>query len=157
MKATRLAKKIRKWFAGDRTKNKPLEYRFTGKESRLFCHNFMYIVESLKTDEDQNVHTFKLHVFVYTGLNLRDSVSLFSRILMSSEQVQSLSQVCSNYFRATALFFKEYPYFLDNWPCSASSCPATPGNIRFGLGNKHNGGKGGKACYSCQIYQQCPV
>ena len=109
VKATRLAKKIRKWFAGDRTKNKPLEYRFTGKESRLFCHNFMYIVESLKTDEDQNVHTFKLHVFAYTGLNLRDSVSLFSRISMSSEQVQSLSQVCSNYFRATALFLKSTP------------------------------------------------
>ena len=109
VKTTSLAKKIRKWFAGDRTKNKPLEYRFTGKESRLFCHNFMYIVESLKTDEDQNVHTFKLHVFAYTGLNLRDSVSLFSRISMSSEQVQSLSQVCSNYFRATGLFLKSTP------------------------------------------------
>lgn len=69
----------------------------------------MYIVESLKTDEDQNVHTFKLHVFAYTGLNLRDSVSLFSRVSMSSEQVQSLNQVCSNYFRATALFLKITP------------------------------------------------
>ena len=28
---------------------------------------------------------------------------------MSSEQVQSLSQVCSNYFRATALFLKSTP------------------------------------------------
>ena len=85
VKATRLAKKIRKWFAGDRSKNKQLEYRFTGKESRLFCHNFMSIVLSLKTDTDQNPHTFQLHVFAFTAINLRDSVSLFSRITISVE------------------------------------------------------------------------
>ena len=109
VKASRLAKKIRKWFADDRMKNKVLEYRFTSKESRLFCHNFMSIVESLKTDADQTSHTFKLHAFAYTGMNLRDAVSLFSSVTMSSEQVQSLHRVCSNFFRATALFLSCTP------------------------------------------------
>ena len=104
VKATRLAKKNRKWFAGDRSKNKQLEYRFTGKESRLFCHNFMSIVLSLKTDTDQDPHTFQLHVFAYTAINLRDSVSLFSRITVSGEEIKNLQQVCSNFFRATSLF-----------------------------------------------------
>ncbi|KAK2562638.1 hypothetical protein P5673_014329 [Acropora cervicornis] len=107
--ATRLAKKIRKWFADDRTRNKQLEYRFTGKESRLFCHNFMSIVEGVTMDDDQQSHTFKLHVFAYTGINLRDAVSLFSRVTISSEQIQSLSEVCSNFFRASALFLSATP------------------------------------------------
>ena len=111
VKATRLARKVRKWFAGDRAKNKQLEYRFTGKESRLFCHTFMSIVLSLKTDADQESHTFKLHVhvFAYTALNLRDSVSLFSRITISGEEVQNLQKVCSNFFRATSLFVSSTP------------------------------------------------
>ena len=109
VKATRLAKKIRKWFADDRTRNKQLEYRFTGKESRLFCHNFMSIVEGVTMDDDQQSHTFKLHVSAYTGINLRDAVSLFSRVTISSEQIQSLSEVCSNFFRATALFLSATP------------------------------------------------
>ena len=108
VKATRLARKIRKWFAGDRAQNKQLEYRFTGKESHLFCHNFMLIVLSLKTNADQESHTFKLHVFAYTAINLRDSVSLFSRITISGEEVQNLQQVCS-IFRATALFLSSTP------------------------------------------------
>lgn len=109
VKATRLAKKVRKWFADGRDQNKDLEYRFTGKESRLFCHNFMSIVQSLKTDSDQLSHTLQLHVFAYTAINLRGAVSLFSRVSLSNEQVQSLQQFCSNYFRATALFLTSKP------------------------------------------------
>ena len=110
VKATRLAKKVRKWFVDGRVlKNKDLEYRFTGKESRLFCHNFMSIVRNLKTDSDQKCHTFQLHVFAYTAIDLRDAVSLFSRVSLSNEQVQSLQKVCSNFFRATALFLTSKP------------------------------------------------
>lgn len=97
VKATRLAKKVRKWFTDGISK------------SLLFCHNFMTIFLSLKTDEDRQYHTFQLHVFAYTGINLRDSVSLFSRVTISGEQVQNLQQVCSNFFRATALFLSSTP------------------------------------------------
>ena len=76
VKATRLAKKVRKWFADGREKNKDLDYRFTGKGSRLFCHNFMSIVKNLRMDSDQRSHTFQLHVFAHIGINLRDT-SLF--------------------------------------------------------------------------------
>ena len=69
----------------------------------------MLIVLSLKTNADEESHTFKLHVFAYTAINLRDSVSLFSRITISGEEVQNLQQVCSNFFRATALFLSSTP------------------------------------------------
>ena len=52
-----------------------------GKLSQ-FCHNVMCIVQCLKTDADQVYHSFQLHVFAYTGINLRDSVSLFSRVII---------------------------------------------------------------------------
>ena len=75
VKATRLAKKVRKWFADGRDQNKDLDYRFTGKESRLFCHNFMSIVWNLKMDSDQQPHTFQLQVFAFTAINLFCSFS----------------------------------------------------------------------------------
>lgn len=103
-KASQLAKRSESGFQMTKMRNKDLQYHFTGKESHLFCHNFTSIIASLKTDADQTCHTFKLHVFAYTAMNLRDSVSLFSRVTLSSDQVQSLGQVCSNFFKATALF-----------------------------------------------------
>ena len=109
VKATRLAKKVRKWFADGREKNKDLDYRFTGKESRLFCHNFMSIVKNLRMDSDQRSHTFQSHVFAHIAINLRDAVSLFSRVSISNEQVLSLQQFCSNYYRATSLFRTSTP------------------------------------------------
>ena len=109
VKATRFAKKVRKWFADGRDKNKDLDYRFTGKESRLFCHNFMSIVKNLRMDSDQRSHTFQSHVFAHIAINLRDAVSLFSRVSISNEQVLSLQQFCSNYYRATSLFLTSTP------------------------------------------------
>ena len=71
----------------------------------------MSIVEGVIMDDDQQLHTFKLHVFAYTGINLRDAVSLFSRVTctITSEQIQSLCEVCSIFFRATALFLSATP------------------------------------------------
>ena len=97
------------WFADNKMRDKDLQYRFPGKESHLFSHNFITIIDSLKTDADQTCHTCKLHVFAYRAMNLRDSVSLFSRVTLSSDEVESLGQVCSNFFRATALFLSCTP------------------------------------------------
>ena len=57
----------------------------------------MSIVQNLKMDSDQRSHTFKLHVFAFTAINLGDVVSLFSRVSLSNEQVLSLQQFCSNW------------------------------------------------------------
>ena len=75
-----------------------MEYRLTEKESHLFCHKFMSIVDGVTMDDDQQSHTLKLHVFAYTGINLRDAVSLLSRVTISNEQIQSLCEVASNFF-----------------------------------------------------------
>ena len=105
LKATRLAKKVRKWFCDDRLKNKELEYRVTGKESLTMCHQFMTLLSALELEDDQPVHIFALHLFATIAVNLRDSVSVFSRIKkVTDEEVMILTVVTRNYFRACALF-----------------------------------------------------
>ena len=89
----------------------------------------MSIVEGVTIDDDQQSHTFKLHVFAYTGINLRDAISLFSRVTISNEQNQSLCEVCSNFFRATNL--------LDNRSHCASSSKADSSITRQGREAKH--------------------
>ena len=109
IKATRLAKKIRKWWLDGRTKNQDLEYRFTGKESRLFCHNFMKLILSLQSEQDDKQSSFQLHVFAFIAINLRNSISLFNRHEMTDEELKALSGFCSKYFRASSLFLKAKP------------------------------------------------
>ena len=156
MKATRLAKKVRKWFADGREKNKDLDYRFTGKESRLFCHNCMSIVKNLRMDSDQRSHNFWLHVFAHIAINLRDAVSFFSRVSISNKQVLSLQQFCSNYYRATSLFFTSTP--TTTWTIGHIVPSHTKAIYqRLGLGLGINSMEGGQACYFGQIYPQYPV
>ena len=95
---------MRKWFCDGCLKNKDLEYRFTGKESLLMCHQFVTLLSALELEDDQPVHSFALHVFATIAVNLMDSVSIFSRIKVTDEEVTSLTEVTCNYFRACALF-----------------------------------------------------
>ena len=102
-------KKIRKWWLEGRAKNKDLEYRFTGKESRLFCHNFMKLIHAIKFQGDDKRSSFKVHILAFTALNLRDTVSYFNRHLLTDEDLQSLQTSCTNFFRVYALYLAAKP------------------------------------------------
>ena len=52
VKVKRLATKVKKWFDETQGKQADLQYRFTGKESRSFCHNFMRLIEVLSREGD---------------------------------------------------------------------------------------------------------
>ena len=60
LRATRLSKMAKK-------------YRFTRKEC-LMCHPFITLFSALKLEDDQQVHSFALHVFATIAMNLRDCV-----------------------------------------------------------------------------------
>ncbi|CAB4033702.1 Hypothetical predicted protein [Paramuricea clavata] len=47
-KLVRLAKKVKRWFNDTKATGQDFKYRFTGQDSRLFLHNFMFIIDSLK-------------------------------------------------------------------------------------------------------------
>ena len=52
VKAKRLATKVKKWFDETQGEQADLQYRFTGEESRSFCHNFMRLINVLSREGD---------------------------------------------------------------------------------------------------------
>ena len=76
VKAKCLAKK---WFDETQGSGPDLQYRFTGKESRRLCHNFMSLVKSLSNENDGKADRQAVLIFALMGQRLRDCVSLFSR------------------------------------------------------------------------------
>ena len=72
----RLADRITRWYDETKSLGKGFDYRFTGKDSRMFLHNFMILISSVvpcvvATDK----HFFTLHIIAYLCLCLRDCFS----------------------------------------------------------------------------------
>ena len=97
VKAKCLARKVKNWFDETQGKGKDLQYRFTGKDSRLLCHNFMRLIRWLSGENDSEHQRTTLLVLAYLGLRLRDCVSLFSRFEISVEQFTQLSVAACEY------------------------------------------------------------
>ena len=53
-------------------------YIFTGKETKLLCQNFMSLINIISVDPPDT--KLKTATLAYCGLQLRDAVSLFSRV-----------------------------------------------------------------------------
>ena len=104
VKAKRLAKKVKKWFDETQGKQADLQYRFTGKESRLFCHNFMQLIKSLSSEDDTKKQKQTVLALVYIGVRLRDCCSIFNRFDMKETDISKLNCLAIEYFRANAMF-----------------------------------------------------
>ena len=46
VKCNRLTKNVRKWFDETQGKGSDLTYRFTGRESGMFCQHFMRLIKA---------------------------------------------------------------------------------------------------------------
>lgn len=109
---TRLASKIIRWFNDLRHKEKKFDYRFTGKDSRGFVNNFMYLISCV-----ENISHFSrvckqmldLHIIGFLCLTLRDCISLFSRVEITHEEVNKLEELTRIYFRVYTIFFSFHP------------------------------------------------
>ena len=108
---TRLANKITRWFDDTGATGKYFDYRFTGKDSRLFLLNFMSLISVVECSAKPGRERTYIYILAYICLCLRDAVSLFSRLDISDNEIRDLSEHCTNYFRANALFFN--PLFTD--------------------------------------------
>jgi hypothetical protein len=75
----------RNWREGKR-----FDYRFTGKDSRVFLRNFMviHVLEQISTGMGKKV----LHIHAYLNPCLRECVHLFSRVTISDEQSRRLEE-----------------------------------------------------------------
>jgi len=103
-KATRLYKKIVRWLNDGRKRK--FEYRFTGKETKCFCHKFMYLIDSLTREHDIPSEKLKLTAISFATLHLRDAISRFNRISVDEETISELENHCTLYFNTCSLLLK---------------------------------------------------
>ena len=105
---SRLAKQIVRWFNENR--GKEFDYRFTGKDSRLFLQNFMLLISSVDSHVKKDTREeLILHVLAYTCLCLRDCVPIFTRVAISDDDITKVRRHCSYYFKAHAIFLNVNP------------------------------------------------
>ena len=104
VKTTRLATKVKKWFDETQGKQGDLQYRFTGKESRLFCHNFMRLIKVLSREGDCKKQRQTVLTLVYIGIRLRDCCSIFNRFEVQETDLSKLKSLAEEYYRANAMF-----------------------------------------------------
>ena len=103
VKAGRLAKKVRKWFDETQGKSGDLQYRFTGEESRLFCHNFSRLLTFLRQEGDSQKQQQTVLTLAYAGLRLRDLCSIINRFEVEDTHLEQLPTLAQEYYRANAL------------------------------------------------------
>ena len=70
VKAKCLARKVKRWFDDTHGSGPDLQYRFTGKDSRRFCHNFVILGKSLSHENDSKADRQAVLVFAYIGQRL---------------------------------------------------------------------------------------
>ncbi|CAB4023672.1 Hypothetical predicted protein, partial [Paramuricea clavata] len=99
VKAGCLCKKVKRWFDGTQESGPDLQYRFTGKESRRFCHNYMSLVNALSDDNDTKADRQAILVFAYLGQRLRDSVSFINRFDIKEEELAQFTLAAQEYLR----------------------------------------------------------
>jgi len=104
VKTKRLSTKVKKWFDETQGKKSDLQYRFTGKESRMFSHNFMRLIQFLSCRNDSQKQRQTVLVLVYIGLRLRDCCSIFNRFEVQESDLDTLHTLAKEYYRANALF-----------------------------------------------------
>ena len=107
MKCGRLFKNFSRWFAEKRKKNIQFSYRFTGLESKRFSWYFGLLVNVLLNITSLAMSTkVKLHALAFSGLKLRDSASLFSRVEINREHLTKLKVCSQQYFNANTLLLE---------------------------------------------------
>lgn len=62
-KLPRLAKRIRRWFNETKGSGSDFQYRFTGQDSRMFLHNFMFVIDAVKQSTDIHLSPTQTNCF----------------------------------------------------------------------------------------------
>ena len=107
VKVNRLYKSILRWFRDGRKGGAPFSLRFTGEETRLMCNGFCKLVKVVLDDNSSNSADLKVYALAFMAVNLRDAVSIFSRVTnMSQGLLSDLNKYCKRYFNAAALFVR---------------------------------------------------
>ena len=83
---------------------KEFDHRFTDRVSRMFLHNFMFLIDVLEKCI-KGKETEAIHCHAYLCLCLRNAVSLFSRFDITVDQIVELKHYCTSFYRGYNLYF----------------------------------------------------
>ncbi|KAK2564070.1 hypothetical protein P5673_012291 [Acropora cervicornis] len=97
----KIIQEVKKLFCQGR--NGTLSYRFTGKETRIMCQNFMKLVKAVSSEQDTPIQSLQINTFAFVGLQLRVATSRFSRANIDQKVLQELKDSCKMYFNACSL------------------------------------------------------
>ena len=73
------------------------------------CHKYMLLLDSVSRESDPPETKLKIATLAYCGLQLRDAVSLFSRVEITESMVAKLKIACQNFFNANSLLPRVSP------------------------------------------------
>lgn len=105
LKVTRLVKKVKCWFSEGRKKS--FAYRFTGKETKVFCHQFIFVLHSLSSCSDGQEMQLRIAAIAYCCVQLRDAVSYFSRVNIDQDGIDKCKKACQYFFNANMLLLNK--------------------------------------------------
>ena len=80
---SRLGHKILRWFNETQAK-KIFDYRFTGKDSRIFLHNFMFLIDLVNLLQNLELKHILLHMCLLFFVWCWETVSLFQWTVSST-------------------------------------------------------------------------
>lgn len=115
----------------------------------MFCQNVMRVIKQLRCEDDSRKQRLTVLVYAYIGVRLRDSVSLFSRIEITTEQLLELRGKCQLQGKCSASPLYGHTNSLDTRACRPSAHGTAVPEISPGTRYSDNGGERGKA-YCCQ-------
>ena len=101
LRVGRLVKRIKSWFNEGRKRS--FSYRFTGKETRIFCHKFMFVLHPLSKETETKL---KIASIAFCCLQLRDATSYFSHVDITLAELEQCKKACLYLFNANALLLK---------------------------------------------------
>lgn len=102
---TRLVKKLTRWFRDGR--KGVFSHWFTGKETKVFCHKFMFVIHCLNQEHADSCPRLRLSALAFCWLQLRDAISYFSQVEISEQEVKNCQQAYQFFYNICALLLKE--------------------------------------------------
>ena len=103
LKCKKLYNKFCRWFK-EKRKSGDFEFRFTGEETKKFCHGFMFIILIGDGSDIEQPKNFFALSMARMGLHLRNALSLAVRVSdIKTEDLPKLKEDCRMYFNLASL------------------------------------------------------
>ena len=93
--------KIVRWF--NKGRKTTFSFKFTGKESKKVIKTYMYLLDSLACDNDNQLINLRIAAIGFAALQLRNAVSRFVRVRVDEMVIGEVNEYCKCFFDCCSL------------------------------------------------------